>query len=116
MSNESKRIEFWNFLTTEKNQARPKGITVHRLAVIKPAILGLDDVWSTVIDQYDAGGRTAAEFYQSKEPAAVLSRTDFWAAVRSIIMEGENKTTQKNNRSFSGGRSRFKADNRKRSR
>ena len=93
---ESKRIEFWNFLTTEKNQARPKGITVHRLAVIKPAIIGLDDLWLTVIDHAGAGNRKADEFYQSNEEAAARSRIDFWEGVRSVIRQDENKKSRQN--------------------
>ena len=92
---ENKRLEFWNFLTAEKNQPRPKGITTQRLAVIRPQILSLDDVWLKVVDQDDAGDRSAAAFYRSNEPAAINSRTEFWAAVSSLIRQGENKTIER---------------------
>ena len=93
---ESKRIEFWNFLVTEKNQARPKGITIQRLAVVKPVLIGLDELWIKVIEQHGASDRSAAEFYRSNEPAAILSRTAFWDGVRSIIRQDENKRSQRN--------------------
>jgi hypothetical protein len=91
---ENKRIEFWNFLTSEKNQPRPKGITVQRLAVIKPALLGFDELWSTVIGQHGADDRTAAEFYGSKEGKSVQSRADFWTIVGSFIRQSGNKSNQ----------------------
>jgi hypothetical protein len=50
MITENKRIEFWNFLTTEKFQPRPKGITIQRLAVVKGAIINSDNFWLVVID------------------------------------------------------------------
>jgi hypothetical protein len=100
---ESKRIEFWNFLTAEKNQARPKGITSQRLAVIKPALISSDELWMTVIEQHGAGDRPAAEFYQSNAPAANHSRTAFWNGVRSLIRQDEVKTN-KQNLPFSQGR------------
>lgn len=93
---ENKRIEFWNFLTAEKNQPRPKGITTQRLAVIKPALLSLDELWTTVIDQHGALDRTAAEFYGSKEEQSVRSRADFWTTVGSFIRQSENKSNQQN--------------------
>jgi hypothetical protein len=92
MIGENKRIEFWNFLTSEKNQPRPKGITVQRLAVIKPTLLNLDELWSTVIDQHGALDRTAAEFYGSKEGKAVQSRADFWTIVGSFIRQNGNQS------------------------
>ena len=94
MISENKRIEYWNFLTTEKNQPRPKGITVQRLAVIKPTLLGLDELWSAVIDQHGALDRTAAEFYGSKEEKSVRSRAEFWTTVGSFIRQSENRTSQ----------------------
>jgi hypothetical protein len=106
MITESKRIEFWNFLTTEKNQARPKGITVQRLAVIKSAIISLDDLWLSVIDHSGVGNRKAAEFYRSDEEAAVRSRTDFWNGVRSIIRQNEHKKRLQNPQSDRTGKSR----------
>jgi len=92
MISENRRLEFWNFLTAEKNQPRPKGITTQRLAVIRPAILDLDEVWLKVIGAEHAGERSAAEFYESKAPESVISRTEFWAAVSSFIRQGETKT------------------------
>lgn len=92
MISENKRIEFWNFLTTEKNQPRPKGITVQRLAVIKPILLGFDELWLTVIDQHGALDRTAAEFYGSNEEKSVRSRADFWTTVGSFIRQSGNKS------------------------
>ena len=105
MINESKRIEFWNFLIAEKNQARPKGITIQRLAVIKPALIGSDELWIKVIEQHGASDRNSAEFYQSNEPAAILSRTAFWDAVRIITRQGEKITTQRNQRRETGRKS-----------
>jgi hypothetical protein len=93
---ESKRIEFWNFLASEKNQARPKGITVHRLAAVKTALIAKDDLWTAVIELHGAGRRAAAEFYQSKEPASNSSRTAFWDEVRLYIRRNENKDTERN--------------------
>jgi hypothetical protein len=92
MIEETKRIEYWNFLTAEKNQARPKGITVQRLSVVKPQFLKLDEVWSEVIDRYDAGDQSAALFYTSGE-AAVRSRAAFWNAVRSFIAREGSKNS-----------------------
>jgi hypothetical protein len=108
MIEESKKIEFWNFLTTEKNQPRPKGITTQRLAVIKPAILGSDDLWLEVIENHGAGDRAAAEFYQSREVASVQSRADFWEAVRTMIAQDENKRIQLNKRTAPENRTRGK--------
>ena len=86
MTEESKRIEYWNFLTSEKNQPRPRGLTVHRLAVIKPLLIAQPDLWSRVIELHGAEVLTATEFYQSGEASAVRSRADFWNAVRSFIL------------------------------
>ncbi len=95
MTAESKRIEYWNFLTSEKNQPRPKGLTVHRLAVIKPLLIAQPDLWSRVIELHGAGTLTAAEFYQSGEASAVRSRADFWDAVRDFILrEDRNRIAQ----------------------
>ncbi len=93
MTEETKRIEYWNFLTAEKNQPRPKGITVQRLGVVKPQLLKLDEVWSEVIDKYDAGDQSAALFYQSGEAAAVRSRAAFWDAVRGFIARQGSKSS-----------------------
>lgn len=90
MIKESKKNEFWNFLTTEKNQPRPKGITIQRLAVIKPIAIE-SDLWFDVIERHGAADRTAQEFYQSAEAASSDSRTAFWEAVRGIILQAENE-------------------------
>ncbi len=99
MIEESKKNEFWNFLTTEKNQPRPKGITIQRLAVIKPIAIE-SDLWLDVIERHGAADRTAQEFYQSAEAASTDSRTNFWEAVRGIILQEENerKNTGRQNR------------------
>jgi hypothetical protein len=96
MINESKRIEFWNFLTTEKNQPRPKGITVQRLAVIKSDLISSDEIWRVVIELPGVGDRGAAEFYRSHEPASVSSRMEFWNAVRSHIRLAKSKSDGRN--------------------
>ncbi len=114
MIDDSKRIEFWNFLITEKNQARPKGITIQRLAVIKPVLIDSDELWSKVINPQDAANRTASEFYQSNEAAANESRTAFWEAVRLIVRQGENKTNQDNQRQDASRKSRRKPNPRNR--
>ena len=96
MISQNRRLEFWNFLTAEKNQPRPKGITTQRLAVIRPSILELDEVWIKIIDPDTTGERSAVDFYGSNESAAVNSRTVFWTAVRNIILQDENnKSNQK---------------------
>ncbi|MDQ3711543.1 MAG: hypothetical protein M3388_04920 [Acidobacteriota bacterium] len=99
MIEESKKNEFWNFLTTEKNQLRPRGITTQRLAVIKPIALE-SDLWLDVIERHGATNRAAQEFYQSAEAASTNSRTTFWEAVRGIILlaENERKNTDRQNR------------------
>ena len=114
MIDDSKRIEFWNFLVTEKNQARPKGITIQRLAVIKPVLISSDELWIKVIEQQGAADRSSAEFYQSNEPAAILSRTAFWDGVRSVIRQSENKTSQANQRQEAANKSRRKPASRNR--
>lgn len=86
MTEESKRIEYWNFLTGEKNQPRPKGLTVHRLAVIKPFFIAQADLWDRVIELHGAGASTAAEFYQTGDESAVRSRAEFWDAVRNFTL------------------------------
>ena len=78
---ETRKIEFWNFLTTEKNQPRPKGITAQRLAVIKPLVIGLD-IWQQIIESAETLNQAAVEFYQSGNAASKLSRTVFWTASR----------------------------------
>lgn len=93
MISENRRLEFWNFLIAEKNQPRPKGITTQRLAVIRPAILSLDDLWLKIVDPRKDGEQSAADFYGTNEPGANDSRTEFWNAVRSFIRQSE---TQKN--------------------
>lgn len=91
MISENRKLEFWNFLTAEKNQPRPKGITTQRLAVIRPLILDLEEVWLKVIGPDNTGERSAADFYESKESESVISRTEFWSAVRSLIRQRETK-------------------------
>ena len=121
MIEESKKNEFWNFLTMEKNQPRPKGITMQRLAVIKPIAIE-SDLWLDVIERPGAADRTAQEFYQSAEAASTDSRTNFWEAVRGIILQAENerKNTGRQNRNVATtanvGKSRrsFKKNARKR--
>lgn len=92
MTEESKRIEYWNFLTSEKNQPRPKGLTVHRLAVIKPLLIAQPDLWSLVIELHGAGTLSAAEFYQSGEMSATRSRADFWDAVRDFTLRADRNS------------------------
>lgn len=94
MISENRKLEFWNFLTAEKNQPRPKGITTQRLAVIRPLILGLEEVWLKIIGPDNSGDRSAADFYESKEPGSVISRAEFWSAVRKIINQRETKTIE----------------------
>ncbi len=95
MTEESKRIEYWNFLTSEKNQPRPKGLTVHRLAVIKPLLIAQPDLWSRVIELHGASTLKAAEFYQSSDASAIRSRAEFWDAVRNFILRADrNKSAQ----------------------
>ena len=94
MISENRRLEFWNFLIGEKNQPRPKGITSQRLAVIRPAMLELEDVWMKVIGPENTGERSPADFYGSKESESNISRTEFWSAVRSIIRQYETKTVE----------------------
>lgn len=121
MIEDSKKNEFWNFLTTEKNQSRPKGITIQRLAVIKPIAIE-SDLWLDVIERSGAAARTAQEFYQSAEASSTDSRTNFWEAVRGIILQEENerKNTGRQNKNAATtanvGKSRrsFKKNARKR--
>ena len=91
---ESKKIEFWNFLTAEKNQPRPKGITVHQLAMLKPALLSSDELWQQVIERNGAANLSAAEFYQSDESSSVDSRAVFWGAVRKLMSDNEIKRSR----------------------
>lgn len=92
MITENKKIEFWNFLTTEKNQPRPKGITVHRLAMLKSPILGSDELWFEIVELSGAANLSASEFYGSNKSAATESRARFWEAVRKRIGGIENRT------------------------
>lgn len=92
MISQNRRLEFWNFLIAEKNQPRPKAITGHRLAVIRPLMLGIDEVWIKVIGHSATGEHSAADFYESKTPESVISRTEFWIAVRHLIRQNETKT------------------------
>jgi hypothetical protein len=91
MTEDNKRRQYWDYLTTERNQPRQKGITVQRLAVIKPRMLTRGDIWSEVIEKTGAGTRPAAEFYQSGEESSVRSRAAFWNAVRSFIVRDEGR-------------------------
>jgi hypothetical protein len=95
MISKNRRLEFWNFLIAEKNQPRPKGITAHRLSVIRPVILDLDEIWMKVIGPDTSSESSASDFYGSKEPESLISRTEFWSAVRSFIKQGETKTAGK---------------------
>lgn len=95
MIEESKRHEYWNFLTTEKNQPRPKGITVQRLAVIKEAIINRAEMWTNVIGREGVEVLPATDFYQKNEPDSLRSRTLFWDEVRSVILEQENRRSRK---------------------
>ena len=112
MISEKIKLEFWNFLTAEKNQPRPKGITTQRLAVIRPLILELDEVWMKVIGPDNSGERSAADFYASKEPESVTSRTEFWAAVSNLIRQGATKKVE-NQPSKPNIQSRSKTNSRK---
>lgn len=89
MIEEKKKIEYWNFLTTEKNQPRPKEITAHRLAVIKPLVIE-SNVWQRIIGQAEISNQAAAKFFQSESVHSKLSRTVFWQAVRAVITQEES--------------------------
>jgi hypothetical protein len=88
MIEERKKIEFWNYLTNEKNQPRPKGITPQRLAVIKPEVLNSTELWFEVIERFGAESKTAPEFYQSSVADGIDSRATFWEKIRRIIVQG----------------------------
>lgn len=90
MTEESKRRQYWDYLTTEKNQPRPKGITVQRLAVIRQAIIERVDLWANVIGLNGAEVIPATEFYQKSDSDSLRSRTAFWDAVRGVIIEQED--------------------------
>lgn len=111
MISEKRKLEFWNFLTSEKNQPRPKGITTQRLAVIRPVILDLDEIWTKIIGSDDTGERSAADFFESKEPESVISRTEFWSAVINLIRQGEIKVPA--NQTSKPNRQRRQRNNRK---
>jgi hypothetical protein len=111
MISKNRRLEFWNFLIAEKNQPRPKGITSHRLSVIRPKILDLDEIWIKVIVPETTGERSASDFFGSKEPASAISRTEFWSAVRSFIRQGDTKTIE--NQTSKPNSKRRSANNRK---
>ena len=101
MIEESKKLEFWNYLTGEKNQPRPKGITMQRLAVIKPSALAAPHLWDDVIVRHGAESLSAREFYQSADAAATHSRANFWGAVRELIQQGEMaRTVHRSDKSF----------------
>ena len=86
MMTEEKKIEYWNYLTAEKNSARPRGITAQRLALIKPVVLA-SAIWFDVIVRYGAERCAAKEFYQSQSAAAVHSRANFWGEVSRMVKD-----------------------------
>jgi hypothetical protein len=114
MISENRKLEFWNFLTAEKNQPRPKGITTQRLAVIRPAILSLDEVWLKIVDQHEIGDRSAVDFYGSNDRAAINSRTEFWDAVLKIIRQDGNKANKQSPALSAAHQSRRKSTTRNR--
>ncbi len=97
MITEEKKLEFWNYLTTEKNVVRSRGIIVQRLAVIKPLALE-SGIWFDVILRHGAEKSSAREFYESKSAAAVHSRAIFWSLIGRIAKDSIATRTQ-NNRS-----------------
>lgn len=107
MISENRKLEFWNFLTSEKNQPRPKGITTQRLAVIKPVILSLDEVWLKIIGPDNTGERSAADFYESKELESATSRTEFWSAVSNLIRNDKTKKVENHPANPNSRRGRF---------
>ncbi len=105
MIEESKRIEYWNYLTLEKNQPRPRGITVQRLAVVKSELLKRVDLWNRVIENYGALSIPAADFYESGDASALRSRADFWEAVRGIIVREESRRSNRTEPAISNSQS-----------
>lgn len=95
MISEEKKLDFWNYLTNEKNVVRPRGLTVQRLAVIKPLALA-SEIWFDVILRHGAEKGSAREFYQSNSSAAVHSRANFWSLISRIAKESINAGTQHN--------------------
>lgn len=95
MISEEKKLDFWNYLTNEKNIARPRGITVQRLAVVKPLALE-SGIWFDVILRHGAEKSSAREFYQSNSSAAVRSRANFWGLISRIAKESIAAGTQNN--------------------
>lgn len=98
-------------MIAEKNQPRPKGITAHRLSVIRPVILDLDEIWMKVIGPDTPSELSASDFYGAKEPESLISRTEFWSAVRGFIRQGETKTA--GNQTSKRHSKRHSANNRK---
>ncbi len=98
-------------MIAEKNQPRPKGITSHRLSVIRPMILDLDEIWMKVIGPDITCERSASDFYGSKEPESLISRAEFWSAIVSFIRQGEHKTIK--NQTSKPNSKRRSANNRK---
>ncbi len=95
MISAEKKLEFWNYLTDEKNVVRPRGLTVQRLALIKPLALE-SEIWFDVIIRHGAEKSSAREFYQSNSPAAIDSRTNFWGLISRIAKESIAAGTQSN--------------------
>jgi hypothetical protein len=62
MITKEKKLEFWNYLTNEKNVVRPRGITVQRLAVIKPLALE-SGIWFDVILRHGAESHRITPYY-----------------------------------------------------
>jgi hypothetical protein len=85
MTSREKRIEFWDFLTTEKVQ-RPRGVTNRRLAKVREKVLANDFFWADVIERHGATHMTAVEFYVEENRArSDHSRSNFWSMVREQI-------------------------------
>ncbi len=90
-----KKLEFWNYLTNEKNVIRPCGLTVQRLVVIKSLALE-SGIWFDVILRHGAERSSAREFYESESAVAVHSRTNFWGLISRIARESIAAGIQKN--------------------
>lgn len=95
MITKEKKLEFWNYLTNEKNVIRPRGLTVQRLAVVKPLALE-SGIWFDVILRHGAERSSAREFYESKSAVAVHSRANFWGLISRIAKESIVAGIQKN--------------------
>jgi hypothetical protein len=85
MVNQEKRIEYWNYLTTEKAE-RPKGVTDKRLEKIKSEILADDQFWFQVIERHGAEFMSPVELYaEERRNRADHSRGNFWSMIREKI-------------------------------